>query len=203
MEALIVKILAVMICISVHEFSHGYVAYLLGDKTAKNAGRLTLNPLAHFDIIGILMFVFIGFGWAKPVPINISNFKKPKRDVVAVSIAGPLSNFLLAFSLIFLTRIGLKTQNEYLFYVANFAYITACYSVALGVFNLIPIHPLDGSKIIGPFLPKNTQIFMYKNQQFMQFALIIGLYFGLLSAPLIKVQYFIVNLLTDVVKLIL
>ena len=128
-----------------HEFSHALSANLLGDDTPRLLGRLTLNPLAHLDPIGTLMILLIRFGWGKPVPINPMNFHNPLRDSALVSLAGPLSNILLATLLAIPLRLGFNFG----LYLLPFIFI----NLALAVFNLLPIHPLDGFKIVGGILP--------------------------------------------------
>ncbi len=145
--------------LSVHEFSHGLAAYWLGDDTAKRAGRLTLNPLSHLDIIGLIALFIIKIGWAKPVPINPYNFQNFKRGTAISAAAGPLSNFLLAIIFSLLLRVymsvfndALIVQNSVVVFIWHILFLTIFYNLALGLFNLIPIPPLDGSKILGGFL---------------------------------------------------
>lgn len=145
-----IAIVAALLCISFHEMSHGFVSYKLGDNTAKSMGRLTLNPLKHIDPVGFLAFVFVGFGWAKPVQIDPRNFKKPKRDMAISALAGPVSNFLMAVVFLFLLGLlyPLLKNGTAGNVVLDILYITARFSVILGIFNLIPVPPLDGSKIL-------------------------------------------------------
>lgn len=181
----IVTVGAVLICMSVHEASHALVAYLLGDKTAKNQGRLTLNPISHIDPFGFFLLVFLKFGWAKPVPVNHRNLKNPKRDSMIIALAGPVSNFILATILYFVGyALILIVYNDFTMTIAQFLITTASLSVGLGIFNLIPVPPLDGSHILMPILPRKYQIFMINNIQFIQFFMMIGLYFGILSKPI-------------------
>ena len=148
-------LLAVLLAITLHELAHGYVAYCLGDNTAKAAGRLTLNPLAHLDPIGALMMLIAGFGWAKPVPVNPFFFKGNRTTgMMLVSLAGPLVNLVVAYIAyaVYVAGQGFYTVpflNQFL----NYCIIL---NVFLAVFNLIPIPPLDGSKILAGFLPKQT-----------------------------------------------
>lgn len=145
--------LALLLALSFHEMAHAYVADKLGDNTAKLLGRLTINPLAHLDPIGVLMLLLLGFGWGKPVPINPNNFKKPVRDEIIVALAGPISNLLLALAaaLIFtLTKSVASAPLQSLLLTLGF------YNLILMLFNLIPIPPLDGSKILYLFLPAHV-----------------------------------------------
>ena len=150
---------ALVISISFHEFAHAKAADMLGDDTARLLGRLTLNPKAHLDPIGSVMLLFAGFGWGKPVPFNPINLHNPKRDSALIAFAGPMSNLVLAGTLSILVRF---TGEESL--IGAFLYLTIFYNIVLGVFNLIPVHPLDGFKVVGGMLPPNLYI------QWMQFA---------------------------------
>ncbi|CAI2718575.1 site-2 protease family protein [Nitrospina watsonii] len=135
----------ILFSLTVHEYSHGRVAYFLGDNTAKRLGRLTFNPIKHLDIFGVLCFYFLGFGWAKPVPVNGRNFENPHRDMMYVAAAGPASNLILALIFGFLVRVTPPEQNIFLFVMLCYAlYI----NVALAIFNLLPIFPLDGASVL-------------------------------------------------------
>ena len=151
---------ALFIALTIHELSHGLVAYWFHDDTAKRAGRLTLNPLKHIDPIGAVMLILFRFGWAKPVPINPDNFSKKKLGIVFSSLAGPISNFLMAF--IFSIPYIIIATGEHASSLASvsFAYIAVRFlsefvllNIALGTFNLLPIPPLDGSKVLFSILP--------------------------------------------------
>ena len=150
-------VIPILLALTVHEYSHGYIAYRLGDNTAKSMGRLTLNPISHIDPIGLIMLFVIGMGWAKPVPINIYAFKNPKRDLALSAAAGPASNFIMAAiaGLSFRLFPGLIPMNNdptlILFLKLNLLYFMLI-NVGLGIFNLIPIPPLDGSKILRGFM---------------------------------------------------
>lgn len=148
--------------ITVHEYSHGYVAYKLGDPTAKSMGRLTLNPLAHLDPLGALMMIFCRFGWAKPVPVNPYYFKDPKKGMVAVSLAGPLANMALAFVSFtiypLLLAVAIKmgiVLNTVVYFLIELVLNCGVLNVCFAVFNLIPFPPLDGSKILYSVLPND------------------------------------------------
>ena len=146
-----------LICITLHELSHGYVAYRLGDDTAKNMGRLTLNPIKHIDIVGLIMMVAFKFGWAKPVPVNMYRFRNPKRDMAITALAGPVSNIIIGCVFLFIygmTFVPLTyAGTDFASSVLDMLYITAYLSFALAVFNIIPIPPLDGSKVVLGLLP--------------------------------------------------
>lgn len=150
---IILVIPAMLIGITVHEYSHGRMADYLGDPTPRAAGRLSLNPLVHLDLLGSLMIIIAGFGWAKPVPVSSRYFKDPKRDMLLVGIAGPVANFITAFIFSLPLRFGLFSADSYIYGI--FYYIIII-NVALGVFNLLPIPPLDGSHIIKAFLPESA-----------------------------------------------
>ena len=152
MKEMLLRVLSVLLCLTVHETCHGFVAYALGDPTAKRQHRLSLNPLHHIDWFGLAMMVVAGFGWAKPVPVNPNYFKNPKRGMAITALAGPLSNFVLAIALLWGTKlVWLYTTAEgWLLFLLQ----TALLSIGLGVFNLIPIPPLDGSKILLSLLPE-------------------------------------------------
>lgn len=147
----VLLILALIISITVHEFAHAYAAFKLGDPTAKSLGRLTINPVSHVDPLGLLFLVLAGFGWGRPVPFDPFYLKNPKRDAAIISFAGPLSNFILAtiFSTIFFMLpqiVGFSIVRALIYYIV-------LYNVILGVFNLIPVAPLDGFKIVYGLLP--------------------------------------------------
>ncbi len=166
---LLARVIVLFTAISVHELAHGFVAYKLGDPTAKYAGRLSLNPLSHLDPWGAICMVLFGFGWAKPVPVNPMYFKDRKKDNALVALAGPLSNIFLAFASTVLTALYfnfvlVKVPN----FLTEFGYIVliqlAVVNIGFAVFNLIPFPPLDGSKILGAFLSYEnySKLLMYE-----------------------------------------
>ena len=134
----------ILFSLTVHEYSHGKMALLLGDDTAKRLGRLSFNPLRHLDILGVLFFYFVGFGWAKPVPVDPRNFVSPRRDMMYVAIAGPLSNIALAVGCSFFIRL-ISPEFSYLFVILAYG---VWINVALAIFNMLPMYPLDGSSVL-------------------------------------------------------
>ncbi|MBR3836651.1 MAG: site-2 protease family protein [Clostridia bacterium] len=200
MEQLINRILdilltlpVILIALSVHEMMHGYAAYRLGDPTAKYMGRLSMNPLRHIDPIGFISLLVFRIGWAKPVSVDPRYFKKPKRDMALTALAGPLSNFALAFLssflYVFLYGLGIRhqlfgaTPTPYYFLVTMAGYMVSI-NLGLGVFNLIPVPPLDGSKILYAFLPYQVLYKIAPYERYFQFVMILLLALGILSTPI-------------------
>ncbi len=149
---LVYLVIALAVCISIHEASHAWVAWKLGDPTAKAAGRVSLNPLRHLDLFGTLMIFIVHFGWGKPVPFNEHNLRHPRRDAALIALAGPLSNLLTAF----LLSIVLKYAPLPVFAIGAIKAIFSL-SIILFLFNLIPIAPLDGSKFLGLVIPRSRE----------------------------------------------
>jgi Zn-dependent protease len=164
-----------LVVITIHEFAHAFVADKLGDPTPKLAGRLTLNPLAHIDPIGFLMLVLVRFGWAKPVPINPYNFRSPRQGNLLVSIAGPAANFLFAWVLAIVFRTVPISPDSL---AAGLLTYTIWMSLALAVFNLIPVPPLDGSHVLEYFLPPEQLEGYYRLQQYGFLLLVMIILFG-------------------------
>ncbi|MBD9227073.1 MAG: site-2 protease family protein [Clostridiales bacterium] len=152
---MLLRLAAVLLCLTVHETCHGLAAYALGDPTARQAHRLSLNPLRHIDWFGLLMMFLAGFGWAKPVPVNPNYFKKPKQGMALTALAGPMSNFLLALIMLLAARIfcDVASYSEANQRILDFILMVAILSIGLGLFNLVPIPPLDGSKVLFAVLP--------------------------------------------------
>ena len=167
--AQVLSVVFVILCIlPLHEFAHGWVANKLGDPTAKLEGRLTLNPLASVDPMGALALILFGFGWAKPVPVDPRYFRRPKQGMALTALAGPVSNFLLALVLLFAGRLvydyaPYSAANQRLL---TFLLTTAILSLGLGLFNLIPIPPLDGSKVLFSLLPDRTYNTMLRYERY-------------------------------------
>jgi len=177
--------IVLLICLPVHEFAHAFMAYKMGDRTAKNQGRLTLNPFAHLDPIGSLIIFIAGFGWAKPVPVNMYNLRNKKRDMAIIALAGPVSNLIVSFLFVVLAQlVYMMGYTDTIFVTAFILIIAAAINIYLAVFNLLPIPPLDGSRILNMLLPNHMyyKIMQYENYIFI---IVIFLVFtGALSVPL-------------------
>ncbi len=195
--------LAVLIALTVHEYSHGYAAYRMGDNTAKNLGRLTLNPIHHLDPIGALCMLFFHVGWAKPVPINPRNFKNPKKGFALTALAGPAANIILGFFTAGLYLLVLALFRDVTFAEKNFAYnlvsnllqfiaIFHSINIGLGVFNLLPLPPFDGSRLLNVLLPERIYFGIMKYERQIYFGVLGWLLLGdfvkraLLAIPLIS-----------------
>ncbi len=181
---------AVLITLTIHEYSHGYAAYKLGDNTAKNMGRLTLNPIKHLDPIGALCMLFFRIGWAKPVPVNARNLKNPKRDFAIVALAGPLSNIVVSFFSCFLyllfnslfSRLLVNNDSKLILLLAQntltFFLIFHMINIGIALFNLIPIPPLDGSRVLGAFLSPRAYYKFMQHERTLYYALLGWLLLG-------------------------
>lgn len=190
--AQVLAIIFVILCIlPLHEFAHGWVASKLGDPTAKLDGRLTLNPLASVDPVGTVWLFLFGFGWAKPVPVDARYFKKPKRDMAIVALAGPVSNLLAALvgAVILFALVAFVPYNNH---VMNFILSVLSYyvtvNVTLAAFNLLPIPPLDGSRILGAFLSDRALATYYRYQNIFVMVLFVLMFSGAFSGPLYAVE---------------
>lgn len=184
--AMLIRIPAVLLAISIHEAAHGWMADKLGDPTAKMMGRVTLNPFAHFDLLGALCMLFANFGWAKPVMFDTRCLKKPKRDVALIAIAGPLSNFITAFVFYIVYVVSaLLLPNAFMseVFLSIIAAIVTL-NVSLMVFNFIPVPPLDGSKILITFLPKGAYNWWLKYERYGFIILFVLLMLGVLDLPI-------------------
>ncbi len=180
-EVLIILLPILVFSLCFHEFSHGYIAYILGDNTAARNGRLTLNPMAHLDPIGSLMILFVGFGWAKPVPVNPINFLNPRLDMMKVAFAGPASNLLLAFIAGLINRYASYNDFFNSVILENTLFFFIFINIALAVFNMLPIAPLDGSQIFGNMISKNNPELAWKFQMYGPKILMIAILIGILT----------------------
>ncbi len=208
---ILIRIPAVLIALVFHEVSHGFVAMKLGDPTARNLGRLDLNPLKHLDPIGALCMLIFGFGWARPVPINARYFKNPRRDMAMVALAGPLSNLILAFGTMFVyyasiqlvymapaTGFAMNLQEVWITFVSTFISL----NVGFAVFNLIPVPPLDGSRVLLSFLPPRLYFGFMRYERYVMYGLFALLYLGVLDAPLSWIGGKVLDGMAFVVELI-
>ena len=167
----VMRVLAVLLCLTVHETCHGLAAYALGDPTARDRHRLSLNPLRHIDWLGLAMMLLAGFGWGQPVPGDPRYFKKPKQGMALTALAGPASNFALAFLAMFFCN---RVLDGFVTYEGGFSYVLFIFlhlflaplSIGLGLFNLLPIPPLDGAKVLGAFLPDRVYFGLMRYERY-------------------------------------
>ena len=196
-------IVPVLIAVTFHEVAHGYVAYLCGDMTAKLEGRLTLNPIKHLDPVGSIVFLLTRMiGWAKPVPINPANFRNPLKDTMLVSLAGPATNFIIAIISALLLKLisNIPVSSSFVFYkilmpVALIVKLSVQINVAFGFFNLIPIPPLDGSKILMGLLPSNLRYRYLQLEPFGFIIILILVFTNILQYTLWPVVNFVLKVL--------
>lgn len=193
---LLMRLVIVLISLTFHEVAHGWMADKLGDHTARASGRLSLNPLAHLDPIGALCMLLFRFGWAKPVPVDARNFKKPKRDMALTGLAGPVANLLLAFVILLPYEILLALdRNGFLIITSQFQYnllmaaLTFIFSfhymnITLALFNFFPVPPLDGSRVLYAFLPDKYYFGVMKYERYISLILMLVLAFGWFDRPL-------------------
>ena len=185
---MVVTVLSCVLCITFHETCHGLAAYFLGDPTAKRAGRLSLNPLKHIDVFGLVMLAVAKFGWAKPVPVDMRNFKKPKAGMAVTALAGPVGNVVLAAVALMCYSVVTFYLNlvdsSLLYYVQLFFLMTAVLSCGLAVFNLFPVPPLDGSKILAAVLPDQWYAKLMRYERYGMIVLMVLLVSGVLDTPL-------------------
>lgn len=197
---MVLRVVAILICLIIHEVSHGLAAYKLGDPTAKENHRLSLNPLRHLDLFGTLMMIVVGFGWAKPVPVDPRYFKKPKQGMAITALAGPVSNFILAFlsaiAVNFLSgAMTVKGEGGVLFTAARFFYLLVLLNIGLGIFNLIPFPPLDGSKVLAMFLPDRAYLQWMRLERYGMFVLMILLFTGVFDTFLYAARTWLMDLM--------
>lgn len=200
---MVLRLAAVLLCLTVHETCHGLVAYALGDPTARRAHRLSLNPLRHIDWFGLLMMFAAGFGWAKPVPVNPNYFKKPKQGMALTALAGPVSNFLLALLTLLAARIfcDVAAYSETNQRILDFLLMVAVLSIGLGLFNLVPIPPLDGSKVLFAVLPDRAYDWLMRNERYGMLLLFALVFFDVGSNALSKTIQWVFDLFCRMVGL--
>lgn len=197
--SLLISLPCILISLSLHEYAHGWVAHKCGDDTALNFGRLTFNPIKHLDPMGTLCMVLFGFGWAKPVPVNPRYFKNPKRDFALVAAAGPLTNLILAFigailyGLFIVITSYLPAMNQFgqkiceIF--ATMLFTFHWLNISLAIFNLIPLPPLDGSRILYLFLPPKWYFGVMKYEYYIKIAFLLLLWLDIISISLGRIVY--------------
>lgn len=198
----LIIVAASLLCITFHETCHGFCAYLLGDKTAKKAGRLSLNPLRHVDLVGLLMMAVCKFGWAKPVPVDMRNFKNPKTGMALTALAGPLSNVILSYLAILVTTAcypfyALHPSKTWEYLFTFLAYVEII-SAGLAVFNIFPIPPLDGSKVLFSFLPQKAYSVLMKIERYGMLLLVALLFLHVLDVPLLFLRNGLLDFLESV-----
>ena len=212
LDTLIYVVPAIIITVTLHELAHGWVSYKFGDPTPKLDGRLSLNPLHHLDPIGTIALLLVGFGWAKPVHIDPRYYKDAKTGIVWTAFAGPLMNFIIAFVAIFLFNLLLKVPVSifsseimtrifiYLIYLMQY---TALISLGQAIFNLIPLPPLDGSKILYGVLPDSVYFNIMKYENWLSLILFLVLFSGVLNGPLVSIRTIIFDEMNNLCALVL
>jgi Zn-dependent protease len=190
--AFIIIAIPLLYAVIFHELAHGWVAYRLGDPTAKSMGRLTINPLKHLDPMGTLMLFLVGFGWAKPVPVNFNYIHDKRKGMILVSSAGVITNMLLAFCALFLYQLLSPSPSGI---AAQLLYYFARINIILAALNLIPIPPLDGSKILMGFAPPNVQQFLFRIERYGMLILILLLFTGVLEPVIRFFEWLIIMLI--------
>ena len=200
--------IGVILSMSIHEVAHGLVSYWMGDPTAKLEGRLSLNPFKHIDWAGLVCLLFFGFGWAKPVPIDSRYYKDAKTGIIWTSFAGPVANFLLSFICVFLFYALYKFAPQFIFtaagnFISSVLSYTGLISTGFGIFNLIPISPLDGSKVVFSFLPDDKYYKFIEGAPWMNFLFIALIFTGVLNSPLGMLRTQMISFFEMVAKMIL
>ena len=212
---LLLSLPTILIALSVHECAHAWAAYKLGDSTAKNFGRMTINPLKHLDPLGVLCMIVAGFGWARPVPVNSRNLRNPKRDMVLISLAGPASNIILAFIGLLILRIlqvlvlpalsaaAIGTFGvDAIAMLLQFLMLFCMLNAGLAIFNLLPIPPLDGSHLLALILPSRIYFKYVRYERYISFSLVLLLVFNVLDVPLLFLRSYLLMVLEWIIDLI-
>lgn len=203
-SGLLLSLPGLLLALTVHEFAHGWAADKMGDPTARYSGRLSLNPLAHMDLFGTICLLFFHFGWARPVPINTRNFRNAKWGTIAVSLAGPGANFILALISAFIMGAMEKfvTANEMTLFLYKVVLYSLQLNVGLMVFNLIPIPPLDGSKVLMEFLPYKYRFKMYTMERYFSIILLVLIVFDILTPLLSLLRGWVLDFIFLIVGLV-
>lgn len=198
----VLRVAAIFLCLTVHETCHGLAALALGDPTAKSMHRLSLNPLRHIDWIGLLMMFVAGFGWAKPVPVDPRNFREPRKGMAITALAGPLSNFVLA-----LVSLGIGSllfhfgpANRPVAYLLLFLCQLSVLNVGLGLFNLIPIPPLDGSRVVEMFLPERAYRWVLRYERYLIVAVVLLAWMGFFGGPLYRAMAWVLQGMCEITQ---
>lgn len=208
---MIARVIIILLILPLHEFAHAWAARRCGDDTAEASGRLTFNPFSHVDPIGAVMLLLTGFGWAKPVPISPARMRNPRKGIIWTSIAGPASNLIIAFLATILFRfllwIPISTESMYntIYIIVTILEFFISVNIGLAVFNLIPVPPLDGSKVLMGFLPPHAVIWMQKHQQAIYIIFLLLLFSDFLDVPLAFLRTWVMKgfvFLTDWVPLL-
>lgn len=199
LEDLLYLVPGILLTVTLHELAHGWVSYKFGDPTPKEDGRLSVNPLRHLDLCGTLALLLVGFGWAKPVQVDPSYYKDPRTGIVWTAFAGPLINFILAFLLILLDVLLLRFIlplvgiSDLTYYFHNLLQITALLSLGQAIFNLIPLPPLDGSKILYGLLPDEWYFKIMRYEPVLSLLLFLLLFSGIFNMPLLQLRSAVYN----------
>jgi len=199
---ILLTLFASLICITLHELSHGYVAYRLGDNTAKQMGRLTLNPVKHIDLMGLIMMIVFQVGWAKPVPVNMQNFKNPKNGMAITAMAGPLSNIIITIVALFLYGLLIIPLSAFDagYHILHLLELTAYISLGFAIFNLIPLPPLDGAKMIYSALKDEHYNKLLNYEGYGSIILIVLVLTGMLGWPVAVVRQLIYNDMVNIAQ---
>ncbi len=202
---LMVRVFVIFCVLPIHEFAHAFVSHKLGDDTARLSGRMTTNPLAHIDPIGALMIILAGFGYAKAVPVNIRNFKKRKPYMALTALAGPVSNVIMAlifvfFGLLIQVKVGVN-EGSFSYYIVVFMLTAAQINISLAVFNLLPIPPLDGSRIFSLIIPDKYYYTIMQYERYIVYGVLALVFFGVLDGPISFLSGLLFDLIFNIASL--